>query len=95
MLVVAQAGGERRRLALQVELRALGLMERQASVRAAVEASQDHIMQMSEKNYKKYVRYAVGQRLALLKQVRSSSSHRRRLQGFRALVATSTCHRHM
>lgn len=72
-----QAGGERRKLALQVELRALGLMERQAAVRAAVETCQEHIMQMSEKNYKKYVRFAVGQRLAQLKQVR-----RRRRRAF-------------
>jgi len=64
-----QPSGERQRLALQVELKALGLWERQAAVRAAVEGAQDVIMQMNEKNYKKYVRFAVGQRLALLKQV--------------------------
>ena len=69
-LCAPQPSGERRRLALQVELKALGLWERQAAVRVAVESTQDIIMQMTDKNYKKYVRFAVGQRLALLKQVR-------------------------
>ena len=72
-MCTVQAAGERQRLALQVELKALGLLERQAAVRSAVETAQDHIMAMNEKNYKKYVRFAIGQRLALLKQARVSA----------------------
>ncbi|KAK9816457.1 hypothetical protein WJX72_000543 [[Myrmecia] bisecta] len=56
------------RLNLRIQLRMLGLLERQAAVRQKVEAEQQEVMNMSDRAYRKFVRHSMRQRIEMIKQ---------------------------
>lgn len=54
---------------LLLELRMLRLADEQAKLRAAVEKEQEDVQVMSERNYRKFVRNCLRQRIEIIKQV--------------------------
>lgn len=55
---------------LLLELRMLRWADEQAKLRAAVEKEQEDVQVMSERNYRKFVRNCLRQRIEIIKQVR-------------------------
>lgn len=55
---------------LLLELRMLRLADEQAKLRAAVEKEQEDVQVMSDRNYRKFVRNCLRQRIEIIKQVR-------------------------
>ena len=55
---------------LLLELRMLRLAGHQAAVRALIEKEQEEIQGMSERNYRKFARNCLRQRIEIIKQVR-------------------------
>ena len=54
---------------LLLELRMLNLADEQARLRAAVEREQEDVQGLSERNYRKFVRNCLRQRIEIIKQV--------------------------
>ena len=55
---------------LLLELRMLRLADVQAKLRAAVGKEQEDVQVMSDRNYRKFVRNCLRQRIEIIKQVR-------------------------
>lgn len=54
---------------LLLELRMLRLADHQAVVRATIEKEQEEIQGMSDRNYRKFARNCLRQRIEIIKQV--------------------------
>lgn len=54
---------------LLLELRMLKLADEQTKLRAAVEKEQEDVQLMNERNYRKFVRNCLRQRIEIIKQV--------------------------
>lgn len=52
-----------------LELRMLRLADHQAAVRATIEKEQEEIQGMSDRNYRKFARNCLRQRIEIIKQV--------------------------
>ena len=70
-----QTNGKMGKGKLLLELRMLRLADEQARLRAAVEKEQEDVQGMSERNYRKFVRNCLRQRIEIFKQVCGSSFH--------------------
>ena len=67
---IAQVDGKKGKGSLLLELRMLRLADHQAATRAAIEKEQEEIQAMSERNYRKFARNCLRQRVEFIKQVR-------------------------
>lgn len=68
-----QVDGKMGKGKLLLELRMLRLADMQAKLRAAVEKEQEDVQVMSDRNYRKFVRNCLRQRIEIIKQVRRSA----------------------
>ena len=69
MLVAGQVDGKAGKGKLLLELRMLKLADEQARVRAMIEKEQEDVQGLSERNYRKFVRNCIRQRIEFIKQV--------------------------
>jgi len=67
--VKLQVDGKRGKGKLLLELRMLKLADEQARLRAAVEKEQEEVQGLSDRNYRKFVRNCLRQRIEIIKQV--------------------------
>ena len=67
--VNVQVDGKMGKGKLLLELRMLKLAEEQARLRAAVEKEQEEVQGLSDRNYRKFVRNCLRQRIEIIKQV--------------------------
>lgn len=74
-LRIKQINGKMGKGKLLLELRMLRLADEQAKLRAAVEKEQEDVNIMSERNYRKFVRNCLRQRIETIKQVRRSAAY--------------------
>ena len=72
---------------LLLELRMLRLSDHQAVVRALIEKEQEDIQGMSERNYRKFARNCLRQRIEIIKQVCQAQSDEKPSAAF----AVCTC----
>ena len=70
-----QINGKMGKGKLLLELRMLRLADEQAKLRAAVEKEQEDVNIMSERNYRKFVRNCLRQRIEIIKQVRGLAAY--------------------
>lgn len=71
--IALQINGRMGKGKLLLELRMLKMADEQARLRAAVEKEQEDVQVMSERNYRKFVRNCLRQRIEIIKQVCSTS----------------------
>ena len=69
-----QVDGKMGKGGLLLELRMLRLSDQQAVVRALIEKEQEDIQGMSERNYRKFARNCLRQRIEIIKQVCQAQS---------------------
>ncbi len=67
--VNVQVDGKKGKGKLLLELRMLKLADEQARLRAAVEKEQEEVQGLSDRNYRKFVRNCLRQRIEIIKQV--------------------------
>lgn len=72
-LCLHQVDGKMGKGGLLLELRMLRLADHQAAVRAKIEKEQEEIQGMSERNYRKFARNCLRQRIEIIKQVSEGS----------------------
>ena len=71
----AQVNGKPGKGKLMLELRMLKLADAQARLRTAVEKEQEEVQNLSDRNYRKFVRNCLRQRIESIKQVKPEASH--------------------